>query len=52
MNTNILPFLRRLIVTTTLLCTLAFAHAQDAGSEAAATALLKNSSPPAPTALH
>ncbi len=41
MNTNILPFLRRLIVTTTLLCTLAFAHAQDAGSEAAATALLK-----------
>lgn len=41
MNTNILPFLRRFFITTTLLCTLAFAHAQDAGSEAAATALLK-----------
>ena len=41
MNANIIPFLRRFIITTTLLCTLAFAHAQDAGSEAAATALLK-----------
>ena len=41
MNTNITRLLPRFIIATELLCALGFARAQDAGSEAAATALLK-----------
>ena len=41
MNTNALHVLHRFIITTALLWTVSFVRAQDAGSEVAATALLK-----------
>jgi cytochrome c556 len=41
MNSNNLRLLRRFLIITALVCTQVFAFAQDAGSEAAATALLK-----------
>ncbi|MEO6789268.1 MAG: hypothetical protein ABI318_24350 [Chthoniobacteraceae bacterium] len=41
MKTNVSHFFRRLIIIAALLCAPTFVHAEDAGSEAAATAVLK-----------